>query len=404
MLRSSELHQHDHRIAVRGRDEQQLALGEELVDRPVQALLDVLDDRLLLFAHAVDEGLEAVDVDQHDELLGPRLEAEEGKTAGDLLFVEIAGDELVEEVPGKAFLGLGDGLLLDQLESRDGDHVMQDDAVVVGELAAVLDDGEKGADAVRGHHRIDLHGAAPAVGHLDREVLPRGALVGDLLPEVGDQLGGDAPPMGGLAEHDPVEVVEHRRTADQGGERRDDELQAFLFEDDLGELLVDRERALQKRVLFVDDLRGDGLGDGDERDVVGHLEQRKVVLSASATMAVGHGLEAEAHAEAEAREIGVDQALQHGELFGLAVDEREPRREQQLAALEPAGGVGHLGDVHPAHRVADRLLARAELEVETGDLEDVLNGDHVGVSTSRSVPSPYMVSRYSTFCPTARRV
>ena len=210
--------------------------------------------------------------------------------------------------------------------------------------------------------------------------------------------------MGGLAEHHPMEVVEHRRTADQGGERRDDELQAFFFEDDLGELLVDRQRALQERVLFVDDLRGDGLGDGDEGDVVGHLEQRKVVLFGQRHHGRGHGLEAKAHAEAEAREVGVDQALQHGELFGLAVDQREPRGEQQFAALEPAGGVGHLGDVHPAHRIADRLLARAELEVETGDLEDVLNGDHVGVSTSRSAPSPYMVSCYSTFCPTARRV
>ena len=143
------------------------------------------------FAHAVDEGLEAVDVDQHDELLGARLEAEEGETTGDLLFVEIAGDELVEEVAGEALLGLGDGLLLDQLERRDGDHVVQDDAVVVGELAAVLDDGEEGADAVRGHDRVDLHAAARAVRQLDREVLPRGALVGDLLPEVGDQLGWD---------------------------------------------------------------------------------------------------------------------------------------------------------------------------------------------------------------------
>ena len=161
----AELHEHDDRVAVRGRDEQQVALREELVDRPVQALLDVLDDRLLLVVHAVDEGLEAVDVDQHDELLGAGLETEEGEPAGDLLFVEIAGDELVEEVAGEALLGLGDGLLLDQLEGRDGDHVMQDDAVVVGELAAVLDDGQKGADAVRGHDRVDLHAAACAVRH-----------------------------------------------------------------------------------------------------------------------------------------------------------------------------------------------------------------------------------------------
>ena len=211
--------------------------------------------------------------------------------------------------------------------------------------------------------------------------------------------------MGGLAEHEAVKVEQHGRAADQRRERRDDELQALFFEHDLGELLVHGERALQERVLLVHDLRGDGLGDGDERDVVGHLEQRKVVLFGQRDHGLGHRLEAEADAEAEAREVGVDQALQHGELLGLAVDEREPGGEQQLAALEPAGGVGHLGDVHPAHRVADRLLARAELEVETGDLEDVLNGDHVGSPPFRTRVSPSCVMPpISTFCPTARRV
>ena len=86
-----------------------------------------------------------------------RVEAEEGEAAGDLLLVQVAGDELVEEVAGEPLLGLGDGLLLDQLERRHRDHVVQDDAVVVAEVAAVLDDGEEGADAVRGDHRVHLH-------------------------------------------------------------------------------------------------------------------------------------------------------------------------------------------------------------------------------------------------------
>ena len=97
----------------------------------MQTLLDVLHHRLLALGGTVEEGLEAVDVDQHDEVLGVGVEAEEGQPASDLLFVEIARDELVEEVAGEPLLGLGDGLLLDQLERRHGDHVMQDDAVVV---------------------------------------------------------------------------------------------------------------------------------------------------------------------------------------------------------------------------------------------------------------------------------
>ena len=160
----AELHEHDHRVAVRGRDEQQVALREELVDRPVQALLDVLDDRLLLVAQR--RRPRALKPSMSTSMMScsaPRLEPEEGEPAGDLLFVEVAGDELVEEVAGEALLGLGDGLLLDQLERGDRDHVVQDDAVVVGELAAVLDHGEEGADAVRGHDRVDLHAAAAAV-------------------------------------------------------------------------------------------------------------------------------------------------------------------------------------------------------------------------------------------------
>ncbi len=338
-LRSAELHQHDHRIAARGRDEQQLALRQELVDRPVQPLLDVLHDGLFLLGHPALESLELVDVDQHDELLGGRLEAEEGQPASDLLFVEIARHEFVEEVAGQALFGLGDGLLLHQLERGDGDDVVQDDAVVVGEVAGILDHRQERADAVRRHDRIDLHAGGRAVA-VDREGLPRGALVGDVAPEVGHELGRDAPAVRRLAEHEPVEVVEHRRAPDQRGERRDDELQALLFEHDLGELLVDRERALQQRILFVHDLGRDRFGDRDERDVVGHLEQREAVLLGERDHRVGHRLEAEPHSEAEPGDVDVDEPLQEGELLRLSIHEREPGREQQLAALEPAGGIG----------------------------------------------------------------
>ena len=352
----------------------------------MQALLDVLHDGLLALAARVGRRREAVDVDEHDEVRGLRVEAEEGQTTGDLLLVEVAGDELVEEVAGQPLLGLGDGLLLDQLERRHGDHVVQDDAVVLAEVAAVLDHGEKGADAVRGDHRVDLHARTHAV-HAEGEVLAVGAAVADLAPEVGDELAAEVPPVGGLAEHDAVEVEEHRRAADQGRERREDGLEALLFEHDLGELLVHREAALQERVLLVDDLRGHGLGDGDERHVVGHLEQREAVLLGDPDERRRHLVEAEAGAEAEPGEVVVDEPLELLDLLLLRADEAVAGGEEELAALEPPGRVGDLGDVHPAHRVAGRLGAGQQSEVQVGDLEDVLNGDH----RSRF----YIMSKYS---------
>ena len=131
------------------------------------------------------------------------------------------------------------------------------------------------------------------------EVLPVGAPVADLLPQLGDELGAEAAAVGRLAQHDAVEVEEHGGAADEGRERRQDGLEALLLEHDLGELLVHREAALQQRVLLVHDLRGDRLGDGDEGHVVGHLEQREAVLLGHLDERRRHLVEAEAGAEAE---------------------------------------------------------------------------------------------------------
>ena len=318
-----------------------------------------------------------VDVEQHDEVRRPRVEAEEGQAAGDLLLVEVAGDELVEEVAGQALLGLGDGLLLDQLERGHRHHVVQDDAVVLAEVAAVLDHGEERPDAVRGDHGVHLHARSHA-GDGEGEVLAVGAAVADAAPQVGDQLGAQAPAVGGLAEHHAVEVEEHRRAADEGRERGEDGLEALLFEHDLGELLVHGQAALEQGVLLVDDLRGHRLGDGDERHVVRHLEQGEAVLLGHADQGRRHLVEAEAGAEPEAGDVVVDEHLEERDLVLFLGREPVPGGEQQLPALEPAGGVGDLGDVHPAHGVARGLGAREQAQVEVGNLEDVLNGDHGG--------------------------
>ena len=114
----------------------------------------------------------------------------------------------------RALLRLGDGLLLDQLERGDGDDVVQDDAVVLAEVAAVLDHGQERADAVRGDHRVHLH-ARPHAVHAEGEVLAVGAAVADESPQVGDELGAEAAVVRRLAEHDAVEVEQHGGAADQ---------------------------------------------------------------------------------------------------------------------------------------------------------------------------------------------
>ncbi len=252
---------------------------------------------------------------------------------------------------------------------------MQDDPVVLAEVAAVLDHGEEGADAVRGHDRVHLY-ARPRALHAEREVLAIGATVADHAPEVGDRVRAQAAAVRRLAEHDAVEVEQDGGTADERRERREDGLQALLLEHDLGELLVHGEAALQQGVLLVDDLGRDRLADGEERDVVRDLEQREAVLFGDAHQRRRNLVEAEAGAEPEAGDVVVDEPLDLLDLVRLVAGETVAGGEEQLAALEPLGGVGHLADVHPADGVADGGLAGQQPKIELRDLEDVLDGDH----------------------------
>ena len=371
------LDEDDDRVAARRADTEHVAPRHELVDGPVQPLLDVLRGGLGALRRVA---LGFVDVDEDDEVRRLRLEPEESEPAGDLLLVEVAGDELVEEVAGEALLGLGHGLLLDQLQRRHRDDVVQDDAVVLAEVAAVLDHGEERADAVRGDDRIDLYARTHAL-HAEGEVLAVGATVADHAPQVGDELGAEVAAVRRLTEHHAVEVEEYGRAADEGRERGEDGLEALLLQHDLGELLVDGQAALQQRVLFVDDLGRDGLGDGQERDVVGHLEQRKAVLLGHCDDRRRHLVETEAGAEPEAGDVVVDEALDLRHLLLLVTDETVAGGKQQLAALEPLGGIRDLGDVDPSHGVAGGLVTGQQTQVQLGDLEDVLDSDHRRDST-----------------------
>ena len=77
----------------------------------------------------------------------------------------------------------------------------------------------------------------------------------------------------------------------------------------------------------------------------------------------------------------VDEALDLRDLLLLVADEAVAGGEQQLAALEPLGGVRDLGDVDPPHGVARGLVPGQQAQVELGDLKDVLYRDHRRDST-----------------------
>ena len=144
-------------------------------------------------------------------------------------------------------------------------------------------------------------------------------------------------------------VEDERGAADERRQRADDRVEAALGQDDPLQALLRGDRALQQRVLLVDEPRERLLGERDERQLVGHLEQREAALARGLQQRRGHRVVLEAGAEPDAREPVVGQRRDEVALGGRAV-ERHARRQQELAARQPGGRVGELGDVHPAHR------------------------------------------------------
>jgi hypothetical protein len=114
--------------------------------------------------------------------------------------------------------------------------------------------------------------------------------------------------------------------------------------------------ALEHLVAFVHQLRERALGDRDERQLVGNLEQRERALAGRCHERRRHALVRKARAEAEPRDVVVGEAVDQFALALRAV-ELHARRQQQLAAFQPRGGVDQLGAVHPPHVRAGGLLA-----------------------------------------------
>ncbi len=156
--------------------------------------------------------------------------------------------------------------------------------------------------------------------------------------------------------------------------------------------------ALQQFVALVEQLREHALGDRDEGQLIGHLEQREAELARRVQHRGRHLLVHEAGAEAEPRDLALGQALDEFAL-GLCAGQLQAGREQELSPAQPRRGVEQLARVHPAHVRPGVLLAGGQRQVELGD--QALDGQH-GDSSRTRLPAKAHSLAHGRLAPTIR--
>src|SRR4051794_10001415 len=321
-----------------------------------------------------------------DKRAHPAAEPERLEAAAELGALEVARDDRRQDVAGKAALGGVGDAPAQELERDDGHRLVEDQPVDLGQAARVLDRDEPG--------RRDAAAAVGRIARADRQceaarrevrvardealaVAAAGALA-QLGPERGDdlvvELAAERADRPGIAA-----PVEHERSAaDERRERADDRVEAALGEHDPLQALLGGDRALQQRVLLVDEPRERLLGQGDERQLVRHLEQREAALVRRLDERLGHRLVREPGADPHAGEPVVGERRDELALALRAV-QREPGRQQELTARQPRRRVRQLGDVHPAHGDVEVRLAGEDLDVEVS--EHFADGEHARLPT-----------------------
>ena len=287
---------------------------------------------------------------------------------------ELAGDHGRDDVAGQPPLGVARDAPPQQLERDDGDGLMQHEPVELGQAAAVLDGDEprlrRGPVGAAGRGPADHGQRERAAVQLARRRVPAPAAGPGALAHLRRRLGQRGVRQrhgaGGARERLAARVEDDRRAPDQAGERGRDTLQPLLREHDLLQPLVRRQRALQDRVLLVDQVGERLLGDRDERRLVRHLDEREAELLGRRAQLAGRLGVGEPGAEPEAREVVRRQVL-HERALAARIGQVHPGGEQQLAAREPRGRVVELGDVHPSDGAVEPLLAGDEADVEVAD-------------------------------------
>ena len=249
-----------------------------------------------------------------DERRHPAAEPERLEPAPQLGALELAAHHRGEHVAGQTPLGRVGDVTAQQLQRDDGDGLVEDQAVDLGQAAGVLDRHEPRLrqpaagrlGTAHGQHERP-RGELGMAGHEAAAVPAAGPLV---------ELGRPArrPPRGRARAEGPLllelaaAVEDERRAADQRRQRADDRVQASLGEDDALQALLGGDRALEEGVLLVDQSGEGALGERDERHLVGHLEEREAALPGGLDERGGDLLVAEARAEAHPGQPVVGQA------------------------------------------------------------------------------------------------
>jgi hypothetical protein len=287
----------------------------------------------------------------------------------DLVRRERARGERLEEVALESSLGLGDGARLRELDREQRQRVTHDDAIGLGQRVGAAD-GEERLDATLsadGLHRDRL----PAVDERQAEAGPVGSRVPELLP---DALGTLVGFRDGRRERQAVQVEEQHPSLRDAGERRGDPVDTTPFHHRARQDVLGVDGALEHVVLLGEQAREHGLGQRDERDGVGHLEDGEAVGIRGGDDRLRDALVTEAEPESEAREPGVRQPLDVRALLRGRGADAGAGREEDLAALEPRSRVLELGAVDPPDGAVGCGLAGDEPEREAGDREDVGDG------------------------------
>ena len=332
---------HDVLLAV-GADEEGRAVaarGGEIRHAPALELLGDLVAQALAGETVARDGEER-------RVLAVGLEPEGRHPARRLAVVEPVVLEVLEEVAGQAQLGRAHRAPARELEGERRLPVVEDEAVVLAEVAAL-------AGCLEGDH---------LAGRDDRQL--EGVLEAEPVPRVA--LGDDA----------AVLVDEREAAAEVVADDGEECLQSAALEDRCGQPLVHLERARHLLELFAREMRHRRLRDGDERDLVRNREDWERELVRLLDDRRRHVGEAEAHAEAEPGEPVLGKPLDVGALRRRHLAHPEPGREEELAAFEELGRVGELGDVQPADLVPEPFRARGDGQAELGELRDLLNRQH----------------------------
>ncbi len=293
--------------------------------------------------------------DHRQQRPGARLEAQHTGLRRRVLRRDAALREVREEVAAAARRQL---LLLPRLHEDHGQHAgrtLRRHPVHGEQRARDPDQDHPGPHRARAgaaaryvdHHRVrgrfGLALAAQPLPHLER---------------VRARVPGRA---GGRVQQLPVGGLQEDRVAREVGQDAQHLRDATAAQQGLRTAPVDLLGPLEQGVVTVDDLGVDLFGDRDEGDLPVQLDQGQSRRARRLHERRGQPGEARSQLDDQRGDAPVREAAYEGPLFGGTGAEAEPRGQQQLAALEQGGDVGHLARVHPADGAAQSVGARHHL-------------------------------------------